>query len=59
MGTVALGIPKETSDKDLEEAEDTVMPLVDATTNIVDDGLLLVDEYPEETAALADPPASP
>ena len=45
---MALGVPKESFDKDLEEVEDAMAPLVDSAMNIIDDGLLLADEYLEE-----------
>ena len=35
LGDVALGIPKDTSDKALEIAKDTIAPLVVATVSIV------------------------
>lgn len=35
---------KETSNKEMEEAEGAVAPLVAATASIVDKGLLLVDK---------------
>ena len=56
---VALGIPKDTSDRALEEAKDVVVPLVTLAMNIIDDGSLLDDEYSDEEGAPADPPASP
>jgi hypothetical protein len=52
-------VPKETSDKELEEAKSAVAPLVAIPAGIVDDKLLLNDKYPEEDDALADPPVSP
>jgi hypothetical protein len=45
-------VPKETSDKELEEAESAVAPLVAIAAGIVDDKLLLNDKYPEEDDAL-------
>ncbi|CAD6223576.1 unnamed protein product [Miscanthus lutarioriparius] len=59
LGAVSLGMPKETSDKELEEARSAVVPLVAATAGIVDDKLLLFNEYPEEEDAPVDPPVSP
>lgn len=59
LGVVALGVPKETSDKVLEEAEDVVAPLVVATAGIVDDRLLLTNEYPDKDNATIGPPTSP
>ena len=59
LSIVALGMPKETSDKELEEAEGMVAPLVAAAAGIGDDMLLLVDEYLEEDDALIGSPASP
>lgn len=59
LGVVALGVPKETSDKALEEAEDTVAPLVSTMAGIVDDRLLLTDEYLDEDDAPVGPLASP
>ena len=58
LGEVALGMPKETSNKELEEAESAVAPLVAATASIIDDRLLLIDEYPKEEDVPAGPPAS-
>ena len=55
---VALGVPKETSDKELEEAEGMVAPLVAAAARIIDDRLLMIDEYPEEDDAPASLPVS-
>ena len=49
-----MGMPKETSNKELEEAKSTVAPLVTTAAGIVDDRLLLIDEYLEEDA-LMDP----
>lgn len=59
LGAVALGIPKDTSDKALETAEDTVAPLVAAAMNIIDDASLLVDDFPDEVEGPAAPPSSP
>lgn len=59
LGAVALGVPKETFDKELEEAKSAVAPLVAATVGIVDDRLLLINEYPEEEDAPMDPLVSP
>lgn len=56
---MALGVPKETYDKELEEAEITVAPLVTTAVGIVDDRLLLIDKYPEEEDAPASPSVSP
>ncbi|CAD6333979.1 unnamed protein product [Miscanthus lutarioriparius] len=56
---MALGVPKETSDKALEEAEDAVAPLVAAAVGIINDRLLLTDEYPDEDDVAVGPPASP
>lgn len=56
---MALGVPKDTSNKALERAVDAVAPLVAAVTSIVDDALLLVNEYPDEVDGPAAPPASP
>ena len=56
---MALGVHKETSDKELKEAKSSVAPLVAATVGIVDDRLLLINEYLEEEDALMDPPVSP
>lgn len=41
-------MPKETSDKLLEEAKSMVVPLVAAMVGIINDRLLLIDEYLEE-----------
>jgi hypothetical protein len=54
---MALGMPKE--NKELEEAEGAVVHLVVAAASIIDDRLLLIDKYPEEDDAPADPPVSP
>ena len=43
---MALGVPNKTSDKELEEAESAVVPLVATAAGIVDDKLLLINEYP-------------
>jgi hypothetical protein len=59
LGAVALGVPKDTFNNALEEAENMVAPLVPTTANIVDDGSLLIDEYPNKEEASADPLASP
>lgn len=59
LGAVGLGVIDDTFDRALEEAEDAVAPLVTAAINIIDDGSLLVDEYPDDGGAAADPPASP
>lgn len=59
LGAVALGVPEDTSDRALEVAEDAMAPLVATVANIVDDGSLLVDEYPDEEGAPTNPPASP
>lgn len=56
---MALGVPKETSDKALEEAEDVVAPLVAAIAGIINDRLLLTDEYSDEDDAPIGPPTSP
>ena len=56
---IALGIPEDTSDIALEEAKDAVAPLVTTAANIIGDGLLLDDKYPDEEGAPADSPASP
>lgn len=56
---MALGVPEDTSDKALERAEDAVAPLVAAATNIMDDALLLVDDFPDEVEGPTAPPASP
>ena len=58
LGPMASGIPKEILDKQMEEAKDTVAPLVTVATSIVEDRLLLTDEYPEEDVAV-DPLVSP
>jgi hypothetical protein len=42
----------------MEEAEDTVAPLVIVVAGIVDDRLLLTDEYLEEDDAPVNPPTS-
>jgi hypothetical protein len=59
LGVVALSVPKETLDKGLEEAKDTVAPLVAIAMSIVDDRMLLFDEYPDEGDAPVGPQASP
>lgn len=59
LGAVALGVPKDTFDEALEEAEGAVAQLVTTITNIVDDESLMSDEYPDEEEAPADPPAYP
>lgn len=51
--------PKETSDKALEEVEDVVAPMVAATVGIIDDRLLLTDEYLDKDDAPIGPLASP
>jgi hypothetical protein len=56
---VALGIPEGTSNKALERAKDIMAPLVFAIVNIIDDALLLVDDYSEEVDGPAAPLASP
>ena len=55
---MALGVPKETSNKELEEVEGAVAPLVAATAGIVKDRLLLIGEYPKEENVPAGPSAS-
>lgn len=59
LGAVVLGVLEDTSDSALEDAKDTVAPLVPAAVNVVDDGLLLDDEYPDEEEASTTPLASP
>jgi hypothetical protein len=59
LGDVALSVPKETSDKGLEEAKDTVASLVATGMSIVDDRMLLFDEYPDEGDVPVGPQASP
>jgi hypothetical protein len=56
---VALGVPKDTSDEALEEAEGVVALLVTAIANIMDDESMLSDEYPDKEEAPAHPPTSP
>lgn len=57
---MTLGIPKDTSNQALEEAEDAVAHWVSATMKIIDDESVLSDNYlDEEEEALADPPTSP
>ena len=51
LGAVDLGVPKETSNKLLEEAKSTVVPLVAVVAGIINDRLLLIDEYLEEDDA--------
>jgi hypothetical protein len=48
LGPMASSVPKETSDKQMEEAKDMVASLVAVVTSIIDDRLLLMDEYLEE-----------
>jgi queuine/archaeosine tRNA-ribosyltransferase len=50
-----MGVPKETSNKQMEEAKDVVAPLVAAAANIVNDRMLLMDEYLDEDDAPVDP----
>ena len=57
--TVALGMPKNTSNKEKKEAKGVVAPLVDVAAGIIDDRLLLVDEYPEGDDAPVGSPMSP
>lgn len=52
-------MPKETSDKELEEVENMVVPLVVAMAGIIDNKLLLIDEYQKVDDALTGPPVSP
>jgi hypothetical protein len=59
LGAVALGVPEDTSDRALEVAKDAMAPLVATAAKIVDDGSLLVDEYPDEEGAPTNPLASP
>ena len=59
MVAVALGVPNDTSEKFLERVEDAVAPLVATTANIIDDALLLVDNFPDEVEGPTDPPPSP
>lgn len=56
---MALGVPEDTSDRALEEAEDTVAPLVATAVNIIDDMSLLVDEYLDEVEVPINHLASP
>ena len=51
LGAMDLGVPKETSNKLLEEAKSTVVPLVAVVAGIINDRLLLIDEYLEEDDA--------
>lgn len=59
LGAMVLGIPKDTSDDALEEAEGIVSLLIPAIANIMDDESLLSDEYPDVEEAPSDPLASP
>jgi hypothetical protein len=56
---VALGIPEDTSNKALERAEDVMAPLVATATNIVNDAMLLANDYLKEVDGPAAQPASP
>lgn len=56
---MALGVPKETFDKELEQVEGAMAPLVATTTGIINDRLILIDEYLEEEGAPAGPLVSP
>ncbi|CAD6270043.1 unnamed protein product [Miscanthus lutarioriparius] len=55
---MATSVPKETSDKQMEEAEDAVAPLVAAAAGIIDNRLLLTNEYLEEDDFPTGPPMS-
>lgn len=59
LGPMARGMPKKISEKQLEEAKEAIAPLVDAAVGVVDDKLLLRDEYPEEDGAPVVSLASP
>lgn len=59
LGAMALGVLEDTSDRALEEAKDTVAPLIAVAVNIIDDWSLLVDEHPDEGGTPTDPLASP
>lgn len=59
LGPVAMGVPKETSEKQMVEAKEAIAPLVATAASIIDDRLLLTNEYPEEDCAPVDPSVSP
>lgn len=59
LGLMAMGVPKETFDKQMEESEDTVAPLAATMARIIDDRLLLTNEYPEEDDTPISPLAPP
>lgn len=52
-------MPKETFDKELKEAEGMVVPLVAGAAGIIDNRLLLVNEYPKEDDMPMGYPVSP
>jgi hypothetical protein len=52
-------IPKETSNKQMKEVKDVVASLVAVGAGIIDDRLMLMDEYLEEEDVPVDPSVSP
>lgn len=56
---MVLGVLENTYPKALEDTKATVSPLVEAVVNIVNDELLLGNDYLDEVEEYADPPASP